>query len=64
MENMGEMNQPLESAGPDLVTDCLIVGSGPAGGSLACFLAFNGTVDPGTELVMFVVDEMQESKVS
>lgn len=26
----------------DLTTDCVIVGSGPAGGSLAAFLASNG----------------------
>ena len=28
--------------GPAILTDCLIVGTGPAGGSLACFLAQHG----------------------
>jgi hypothetical protein len=32
-----------DSSPPDFTTDCVIIGSGPAGGSLASFLAYNGT---------------------
>lgn len=31
-----------DNAIPTISTDVLIVGTGPAGGALACFLAFNG----------------------
>jgi hypothetical protein len=31
---------------PDFTTDCVVVGSGPAGGSLAAFLASNGNKHP------------------
>jgi pyruvate/2-oxoglutarate dehydrogenase complex dihydrolipoamide dehydrogenase (E3) component len=31
-----------EGSTPDFTTDCVVVGSGPAGGSLAAFLAYHG----------------------
>lgn len=35
---------PGNSTEPDFTTDCVVVGSGPAGGSLAAFLASNGNI--------------------
>ncbi len=47
VELKGEHNDsaaiaPTDSGDPILKTDILIIGAGPAGASLACFLAFHG----------------------
>lgn len=40
----GVLDESIASAAPAFTTDCLIVGTGPAGGALSMFLAQNGEI--------------------